>query len=429
MTTSRPSVARCPGTAFKGFFPWLLLFVFLSGFPGFARAVDDPPKAEVVDKPVTVLFLGDSMSLGGFGERLDKHLRASDRVDRMYTYVACGICPVSWLKQPPFTDAKTRCGYISIEPTKDPAKPKTLIDVHGTPQGHIPALHAVPKIEDLLVSVKPEVLVLQCGNNFFSCFKDRKTIQPEYHKKYIDALTAPLTAYLAKTPSTVKKVYWITSPEAGSVTPEIQQFVFDEIKYCTDGMATLIDSREITHYPYKAMDKDKEHFWGNEALKWADDTFAILEKDLLAQNFETMPTLAEYCREHPPGVLTRAAAANIHRKVVKVRAELTAQTDIPDPSAFPYGEFLVGFRYKILEKKGGDYEGDEILVLHPSYIKKKVHDLSAFKVGAKYDLELVEIDEKSLWAAVNRQDTVGDLDMIPYIQVKDEALHPDFKKK
>lgn len=405
---------------------------FLAGIQAQEVAAEEPPRRAglvLEDASYRVLFLGDSMSFGGFGDRLDELLRSDPGVSHLYTYMACGVFPLSWTKIPPFANIKTSCGYTSIEPGDNPLKPQRFVDVYGRPAGHVPSSHRVPKIETLLDTAKPDVIVFQSGNNFFSCFKDRRTIQEEYHRKYIRSLTIPFLKHLVTAPSNLKRIYWITPPEAGSVTEEIQEFVFQEIQHCAGDIATIIDSRTLTDYPYKVMDRDKEHFWGDDAIAWADKVYSAVIADLLKNPAEGTPLLADVCRDHPPRILKESEMVKDKRPVVKVSAKLVACTEIPDPSAFPYGEYLVGYRYQILRNRSGGYEGKEILVMHPSYVKKVVRDLSAFKIGGTYNLEVVEIDDKSLWAAVNRKDDVGDIEMIPYIQVADEKLHPEYNKE
>ena len=46
---------------------------------------------------VSVLVIGDSMSLGGFGKGLDSRLRQSLLFGEVSTFLACGTNPLSWL--------------------------------------------------------------------------------------------------------------------------------------------------------------------------------------------------------------------------------------------------------------------------------------------------------------------------------------------
>src|SRR6516165_9213890 len=75
-----------------------------------APSTSPSPSAVVqpaLPESLTVLVLGDSLSLCGFGKSLDQRFRSDAQVKSAFTYMACGTIPVSWLKQKPFTSAKT----------------------------------------------------------------------------------------------------------------------------------------------------------------------------------------------------------------------------------------------------------------------------------------------------------------------------------
>ncbi len=72
--------------------------------PARADAVEDQQK-------LTVLFLGDSLALCGFGKRLDERFRNDPKVKATFSYMACGTNPLSWLKHKPYEKVKTLCGY------------------------------------------------------------------------------------------------------------------------------------------------------------------------------------------------------------------------------------------------------------------------------------------------------------------------------
>ena len=74
----------------------------------------------------TILFLGDSLSLCGFGKRLDGHFRQAPGVKAVFTYMACATQPLSWLKDKPYTNMKTHCGFWSIESVPGSAQSKEL---------------------------------------------------------------------------------------------------------------------------------------------------------------------------------------------------------------------------------------------------------------------------------------------------------------
>ena len=70
-------------------------------------------------RDLTVLILGDSLGLCGFSKRLDQKFRADPRVKSVFTYCTCGTNPLSWLKEKPYANVQTHCGYWSIESKSD----------------------------------------------------------------------------------------------------------------------------------------------------------------------------------------------------------------------------------------------------------------------------------------------------------------------
>ena len=71
--------------------------------------------------------------------------------------------------------------------------------------------------------------------------------------------------------------------QTGSVSDDIQNFLFDQIRANAEPLATVIDSRKLIRYPYSKMGADKEHFWGPETGEWADRIKDAEESDVVAQ--------------------------------------------------------------------------------------------------------------------------------------------------
>ncbi|MGA0846189.1 MAG: hypothetical protein ACO3RV_06565, partial [Luteolibacter sp.] len=304
-----------------------------------SESSQDPAPVSSVNKGLRILFLGDSMSIGGFGVRLDSQLRKMPGVATVNTYLCCGTSPLSWLKKKPFTNVQTRCGYWSIESSAAGASPEVLKDVYGMRKGHRPSAHRVPKLDDLMQRHRPNVLIFQSGNNLFSCFKDRKTIDESSHSKALSWYLSPFIDEVTKPGTSLKKFYWITPPEAGSVSEEIQAFVFAQIQQIAGPVAEVIDSRALTTYPYKLMGPDKEHFWGAEADQWSDDVFKIISTDLASQSLKELVSLDQ---SYPSAM--DEAKHKTDSKSTKLIARLTETTAIPAPASFaPYEELLIAY--------------------------------------------------------------------------------------
>jgi len=372
-------------------------------------------------KGLRVLILSDSMGLGGFASELDACFRSCAGVAAVHTLVACGTNPLSWMKMAPYSNASTRCGYLRIESVDGKKAPEEEKDIYGMTKGHKPVAHRVPKIEDLMERVKPDIVVFQSGNNFFDFFQQGQVIKEETHGKLILAHVAPLMRWLATNAPSVKKFYWVAPPQAGNVTPEVQQFVFDTISTEVTKIGVMLDSRKITSYPYKNQDKDKMHFYGNAAVDWGDDTFRLVAADLGANDIHAALALTERNIEVAPPVAQVVKEAD-----VTLRVRLAARTKVPAPDSFaPYGEFLVGYLYEVVAVRSGKYADKQLLVMHPAYIKHVKQDLARFQIGGEFDFTVSELEEDSLWATVHRRDDVGKPELFPYMLAEDVARHPD----
>ena len=183
--------------------------------------------------PRSALIIGDSMALCGFGKRLDGYLRSMG-VEDVFTYMACGTQPLSWTTLKAYANAKTRCGFWKIE-TQKGAEPLNFQDTYGMGRGHRPDKYDVPKIEELLVSRKPEILVVQLGNNLFDLLKGSNysrmgpMLQP-----YI----APFLAKVAHSTSAPKRVYWVSPPETERIARPAHDILVERLR-ATEPTTTL----------------------------------------------------------------------------------------------------------------------------------------------------------------------------------------------
>jgi hypothetical protein len=248
--------------------------------------------ATTTNEGANVLILGDSLALCGFGKRLDERFRESPLTKATFTYLTCGTNPLSWLKEKPYSNIKTHCGFVSMESIGG-GMMREVNDVYGQTRGHTPGSHPVPKIEDLLATLRPDILIMQTGTNLFDLFPDHKTVNPNRHGPALRSYFVPFIGKAIKSPSTLKKIYWVASPTSGRVSKEIQDFVLQQTRADIGQVATVIDSRALVAYPYRHMEPDKEHFLGAEMDQWADKVFEIVERDLSAQPLASLKPLSQ----------------------------------------------------------------------------------------------------------------------------------------
>ncbi|MBV9488233.1 MAG: hypothetical protein JO069_00720, partial [Verrucomicrobia bacterium] len=352
--------------------------------------------------------------------------------------------PVSWLKQKPFTNIKTYCGFWSIESIPGTSKRKVFQDTYGMKRGYRPHGHAVPKLEDLLLIVQPQILVMQTGTNLFSLFRDRKTVQPDRQGPTLRSLIRPFVSEALKPASPVQRLYWVASPTSGRVSKEIQDFVVEQVRSVTPGTMTVIDSRLLVSDPYRHMAPDHEHFFGEQMDQWAEKVFEAIASDLSSRPLASSQAPAEQLPSPSlPPASTPAAAATPPASApaptpiapgqpgekapetgVSVRAVLAFKSQpLRIDQLLPYQESLVAYVYDVVEVLSGEYKDKQILVMHPAHVGLKVQPLDRYVVAKTYTLHLHEL-EGTPWSTVKSSDESGRIDLVPYIQTEDEGRFP-----
>src|SRR6266496_2643547 len=372
-------------------------------------------------RDLTVLILGDSLGLCGFGKRLDQKFRADPRVKSVFTYCTCGTNPLSWLKEKPYAHVQTHCGYWSIESLPDSHAIKELRDIYGMTRGHTPKSHPVPKLEDLLAKIQPDILVMQTGANLFGLFSGREKVKPDHDAAMLRKYLVPFVKKAITPPSKLRKIYWVAPPTSGRVPGEVQEFVFEQTQNDIGSVTHVIDGRKLVVYPYKHMEPDKEHFVGEDMDKLTDKVFVEIDRDLSAQPWSDVRPLSESIARLATVAASSATPATAS---LIVKAKLVSKTKpIRREQLLPYQEFLVGFVYDVKEVIAGDYREKQILVMHPAYIGLHPQSLGKFRIGRSYELQLRGLDG-SIWSTVKSKDDSGRIDLEPYIRIQDEARYP-----
>jgi hypothetical protein len=383
-------------------------------------AQNTPPPVEP-PRDLTVLILGDSLGLCGFGKRLDQKFRADPRVKSVFTYCTCGTNPLSWLKEKPYAHIQTHCGYWSIESLPDSHAIKEVRDVSGMTRGHRPTSHPVPKLDDLLAKIQPDILVMQTGGNLFGLFSGREKVKPDHDASMLRKYLVPFVKKAITPPSKLRKIYWVAPPTSGRVPGEVQEFVFQQTQNDIGTITQVIDSRKLITYPYKHMEPDKEHFIGEDMNKWTDKVWGEIDRDLSAQSWSDVRPLSESIARLATVAAPSATPATAS---LIVKAKLVSKTKpIRREELLPYQEFLVGFVYDVEKVIAGDYGEKQILVMHPAYIGLQPQSLGKFRIGRTYELQLRGLDG-SIWSTVKSKDDSGRIDLEPYIRIQDEARYP-----
>jgi hypothetical protein len=241
----------------------LCLGCFLLATDGIAKTARTSKRSSPSEAPTAarVLMIGDSLSVGAFGEAVQFHLARNYGSQNVAAYASCGSSPENWLRGEP--DFVTKCGYR--EATPDTAIMRDFVN------GRHPRPTTTPKIESLVRRFHPTVVVIQQGTNWM----DRNLSDAEMGS-FIDRF---VTA--ARSAGGVTQIVWIEPPDSSAMRRSAQNRVHGVIKRAAtrDGFST-IDSRLLTSYRRGKSGGDGIHYNSEASREWAAKLNPLLDARL-----------------------------------------------------------------------------------------------------------------------------------------------------
>ena len=259
--------------------PILLPLAFVVGIGSFILVADGktkkPTKPGPDAPPPSVLMIGDSLSVGKFGEVVQAHLALKRRVA---AYASCGSSPEHWLAGEP--DFFTKCGYRERTSTSD--------IYSDFVNGHAPRATRTPKLRDLVRKHKPTILVVQLGTNWMD-----RNLSDDQMNDYLGRLVDEARN------GTVEKIVWIAPPDSARLR-KVQGRVHQLLRRAAARKGfDIIDSRNVTHYVMGKTGGDGIHYNSESSEAWARG----IQRELDAK-------LAIGVREKKFSQLTRDESAN-----------------------------------------------------------------------------------------------------------------------
>jgi len=227
----------------------LLPLAFIVGIASFVLVAEGKPKRSSKPAPdappPSVLMIGDSLSVGKFGEVVQAHLALKHRVA---AYASCGSSPEHWITGEP--DFYTKCGYRERTSNSD-----VFSDFVN---GRAPRSALTPKLAALIRKHKPTVLVVQLGTNWMD-----RSLTDEQMNDYLNRFVNEAKR------GTVEKIIWIAPPDSARLR-KVQGKVHRLIR----GAASrknfeIIDSRNVTHYVLGKTGGDGIHYNSESSEAWA----------------------------------------------------------------------------------------------------------------------------------------------------------------
>lgn len=225
----------------------LLPLAFVVGVGSFVLVANGKQKSAKVPEgpPPSILMVGDSLSVGKFGEIVQGHLAQKYPVA---AYASCGSSPEHWLTGEP--DFITKCGYRQHTIDSNVFRDFT----NGKP----PRPTLTPKLTKLLKKHRPTILIVQLGTNWM----DRSLTDAQMND-YLHRLVGEARR------GSVQEIIWITPPDSSALR-KTQGRVHGLIRQAArrDGFQ-LVDSRGVTRYVVGKTGGDGIHYNSEASEAWA----------------------------------------------------------------------------------------------------------------------------------------------------------------
>ena len=222
-------------------------------------------EAPVKKPPPKVLMIGDSLSVGPFGEYVAQYLIVRCGRNNFEQFASCGSSPENWLKSEP--DYFTKCGFRENSPER-----QTVIDYQN---GKRPPPIKTPKLEELIARYRPTTVVVQLGTNWMDPLKANKPGAEDKFSEILDRFAIALHTY------TVRQVIWITPPDASAYSSEVKRIVDALIRNAAKKYNyQMVISGALTHYVRGRSGGDGVHYNKDGAKLWADEATKELDRKL-----------------------------------------------------------------------------------------------------------------------------------------------------
>ncbi len=358
-------------------------FLLLTTVFAFAALIFSDAFAKADDKP-RVLYLGDSLSIGSFGQTFDGWMRRTGL--EVHTVVAGGASPYYWLKA--YQTLPCTIGFWEKSPTSE---------------RRLGYVRAVPKLEDLVKEHSPDVVVVQTGINLYATLRSRRR-PAEENREEVRSLIDQMCFSISKQGA---HSYWILPPHShesrypATLQKELAKLMESVVTQYKGG---VFESQEYTQFvdPYPAT--DGIHYGPEEARQWAEKVstdFSRYMKITSTKEVERSLVRAVPLRTTTPQSVTSLfktkssgdSKPTAKGEAVELRLRLVEKSEISNLSELEYSNALGVYEYEVLEDIKGNYNKDRIRVAHGIVFQRK-HTSSARRgIGTEIALTLVPLSK------------------------------------
>lgn len=327
-----------------------------------------------------VLYLGDSLSIGSFGQTFDSSLRSSGF--HVHTVVAGGATPYYWLKN-----------YQALPCTIG------FWEKSEESERRVGYVRAVPKIEDLMATTRPTVVVVQTGVNLYATLRSKRRPKEE-NVEEVRSLIDQMCYAIAEAGAIS---YWVLPPHSHEerYTRELQEELASLMRGVVEKYeGTVFESQKVTKFvdPYPAT--DGIHYGPAEARGWAEKVsshFNDFMKGAPPSSTKVLvravplqsPPKERFADKEPGGF---EASPDLPGEVA-LRIKLEAKSGIENPAELDYANALGLYEYQVVKDLRGNYPLDKIRIAQGIVFGRKLTGAAKAEIGSETELVLVPLSK------------------------------------
>ncbi len=185
--------------------------------------------------PVKVLLIGDSLSVGGFGDGMQASLLGKYGPRQVAIYASCGSSPEDWIKG----GFVTPCGYRQTTPAGS--------FLHEYRDGVRPHPVKTPALRTVLGHYRPQMVIVQLGTNWMDALAETSHPDATGYRRIISDFVRQL-----QRANPAVEIFWVLPPASSKYPARVHKEVENWINEASHKLNFhTINSRRITG-PYRA---------------------------------------------------------------------------------------------------------------------------------------------------------------------------------
>ena len=218
--------------------------------------------------PVKVMLIGDSLTVGGFGDGMQDSLLKKYGPQQVAIFASCGSSPEDWLSG----DFVTNCGYRQTTPASE----SMLLEYEN---GVRPRPVKTPKLRKLLGLYRPEIVIVQQGTNWMDAIAATDRPDAARYRRIIADFIQEL-----RRGNPAMTIFWVLPPASSKYPPRVHEDVDGWINEASRKMGFYtINSRVLTKaYRDGRTGGDGVHYSDAAGGAWARAVFGKFVRALKA---------------------------------------------------------------------------------------------------------------------------------------------------